>query len=80
MLKIGNIVEKISNASFPAEIRVWEDERLVTVHRSIDTAQLIITEFTSFANGTWENEKFKISYPKVDRTKKIETLVRVKKK
>ena len=80
MLKIGNIVEKISNRSFPAEIRVWDDEKLVTVHRSTETAQLVTTEFTSFDNGTWENEEFKISYPKVDRTKKIETLVRVKKK
>lgn len=80
MLKIGNIIEKISNRSFPAEIRVWEDEKLVTVHRSTETAQLVTTEFTSFDNGTWENGEFKISYPKVDRTKKIETLVRVKKK
>jgi hypothetical protein len=74
MLKIGNIIEKISNRSFPAEIRVWDDEKLVTVHRSTETAQLITTEFTSFNNGTWENETFKIFYPK------IETLVRVKKK
>lgn len=80
MLKIGNIIEKISNRSFPAEIRVWEDEKLVTVHRSTETAHLITTEFTSFNQGTWETEKFKISYPKIDKTKTIETLVRVKKK
>lgn len=80
MLNIANIVEKTTNRSFPAEIRVWDDEKLVTVHRSTETAQLVTQEFTSFNNGTWENAEFKINYPKVDRTKKIETLVRVKKK
>lgn len=80
MLNIANIIEKSTNRSFPAEIRVWDEEKLVTVHRSTETAQLVVQEFTSFNVDHWENEEFKIYYPKVDRTKKIETLVRVKKK
>jgi len=80
MLNLGNIIEKSTNRSFPAEIRVWDDEELVTVHRSTETAQLIITKFTVWNNGYWENDNFKISYPKLDRTKKIETLVRISKK
>lgn len=80
MLNLGNIIEKKTNRSFPAEIRVWDDEELVTVHRSTETAHLVTNKFTQWNDGFWENEDFKIAYPKVDRTKKIETLVRISKK
>jgi hypothetical protein len=82
MLNISNIVEKSTNKSYPAEIRGWEENKLTTVHRSSVTNKLETNEFTLFHkdNGIWENDLYTVKYPKIDKTTKIETLVRVPKK
>lgn len=82
MLRISNIIEKSTNKSSPAEIRGWDKNKLITVHRSPNTNKLETNEFTLFHkdNGIWENDNYTVKYPAFDSTTRIETLVRVPKK
>lgn len=57
-MKICNLKEKANDRLFPAEVRQWDNDKLVTVHRGWDDPHLVVQEFTQYNNGQWENAEF----------------------
>lgn len=80
-MKICNLKEKATNRLFPAEVRQWSDNKLVTVHRGWDDPHLVVQEFDTYNDETsqWENEEFvaNVTTPTVEEKKEV--LVRVSK-
>lgn len=72
-MKICNLKEKSTNRLFPAEVRQWSDDKLVTVHRGWDDPHLVVQEFTEYNDGQWENSEFvaNVTTPTVENNKEV---------
>lgn len=76
-MKICNLKEKTTNRLFPAEIRQWSDDKLVTVHRGWDDPHLVVQEFTVYNNGEWENDEYVANVATPSDEEKKEKLIKI---
>lgn len=76
-MKICNLKEKTTNRLFPAEIRQWSDDKLVTVHRGWDDPHLVVQEFTEYNNGEWENGEYIANVATPSDEEKKEKLIKI---
>lgn len=76
-MKICNLKEKATNRLFPAEVRQWDNDKLVTVHRGWDDPHLVVQEFTEYNDGQWENSEFVANVTTPAEEEKKEKLIKI---